>query len=273
MYQNDTLTALCTIELKYRIELADKSLHIPNRADLKCDSPRPNGREILVIRNGGLDDIDRALVIPPGGPGLPPSVLAPMEPGIIQRAGVSAANPAPVPTPAQSAPQPASRPTPATGAAPVSTAPPAQPASDRGAPVQAVPPASSAAGVDPIIDLVKGGMSEALVIKTIQRQSKRYNLGPEDLLKLQKAGVSEKIIEAMLDPADTPATTPVPAQTAAPPTRTAQAPVDRQQQIAERRVPVQKFAACQQQAAKDHPEGGADLAKAYAACTQALLAK
>lgn len=67
-------------------------------------------------------------------------------------------------------------------------------------------------GVDAIIALVKGGMSESLVIKTIVRSGKPYSLTPNDMLKLQKAGVSENIIQAMLDPTSVAATsTPPPA--------------------------------------------------------------
>jgi len=58
-------------------------------------------------------------------------------------------------------------------------------------------PASS---VDTVIALVKGGMSEALVIRTLKREGKTYDLSPADLLKLQKAGISENIIDAMADP-------------------------------------------------------------------------
>ena len=69
-------------------------------------------------------------------------------------------------------------------------------------------------GVDTIISLVKANVSEALVLKTIQRQNKAYDLTPQDLVKLQQAGVSETIINAMLDPSS--ATAAKPAPTAAP---------------------------------------------------------
>jgi len=72
------------------------------------------------------------------------------------------------------------------------------------APTRPLPPpppkSSSGAGVDTVIALVKGGMSEALVIKTLKREGKVYTLTPSDLLKLQRAGVSEPIIETMTDP-------------------------------------------------------------------------
>ncbi len=61
--------------------------------------------------------------------------------------------------------------------------------------------AAAASGVDTVIALVKGGMSEALVIRTLKSEGKTYKLSTADLLKLQKAGVSETIIDAMTDPA------------------------------------------------------------------------
>jgi len=88
---------------------------------------------------------------------------------------------------------------------------------------------ADANGVDTIISLVKANMSEALVLKTIQRQNKAYDLTPDDLVKLQKAGVSETIINAMLDPSaasaanPAPAAAPAPAPAAAPPAAAAPA--------------------------------------------------
>jgi curli biogenesis system outer membrane secretion channel CsgG len=97
------------------------------------------------------------------------------------------------------------------------------------APAPARKPAASAAAVSPVdtvIQLVKGGMSESLIIKTLQRQNKPANLSPQDMLKLQKAGVSDNIIGVMLDPGAQPtaaaqpavaAVTPAAAPAAAPP--------------------------------------------------------
>ncbi len=84
---------------------------------------------------------------------------------------------------------------------------------------QANQQSANANGVDSIIALVQANMSEGLVLKTIQRQNKAYDLTPDDLLKLQKAGVSERIINAMLDPssASAPATPPATAPAAQPP--------------------------------------------------------
>ncbi|MES1254023.1 MAG: hypothetical protein ABUS56_00320, partial [Acidobacteriota bacterium] len=74
-----------------------------------------------------------------------------------------------------------------------------------GVSAQSPPPKAAAAskavsGVDTVIALVKGGMSEALVIRTLKREGKTYTLSTTDLLKLQKAGISENIIEVMTDP-------------------------------------------------------------------------
>lgn len=52
---------------------------------------------------------------------------------------------------------------------------------------QANQQSANANGVDSIIALVQANMSEGLVLKTIQRQNKAYDLTPDDLLKLQKA--------------------------------------------------------------------------------------
>ncbi len=69
------------------------------------------------------------------------------------------------------------------------------------------PPAAAPAAspVDSVIQLVKGGMSESLIIKNLQRQNKPANLTTEDMLKLQKAGVSDNIISVMMDPSSAPA--------------------------------------------------------------------
>src|ERR1051325_1135391 len=69
------------------------------------------------------------------------------------------------------------------------SAPPSAPAK------KAAPAANS--GVDTVIELVKGGLSESLVISTIRKEGKAYQLTTADLLKLQKAGVSENIVQAM----------------------------------------------------------------------------
>jgi hypothetical protein len=58
--------------------------------------------------------------------------------------------------------------------------------------------------VDAVIQLVKSGASESLVVKTIQKGGKSYSLTPADVLRLRNAGVSNTIIEAMLEATPAP---------------------------------------------------------------------
>ncbi len=62
------------------------------------------------------------------------------------------------------------------------------------------PAVAAKSGVDAVIQLVTNGMSESLVIKQLQSEGKANALTTPDLLKLQKAGVSENIINVMMDP-------------------------------------------------------------------------
>jgi curli biogenesis system outer membrane secretion channel CsgG len=78
----------------------------------------------------------------------------------------------------------------------------------------AAKPAAAASPVDSVIQSVKAGLSESLIIRTLQRDNKPMNLTPSDLVKLKGAGVSENIIGVMLDPASAPAAA---APSAAPP--------------------------------------------------------
>jgi curli biogenesis system outer membrane secretion channel CsgG len=65
------------------------------------------------------------------------------------------------------------------------------------------PAAAAKSGVDMVIELVTNGMSESLMIKQLQHDGKTYALTTPDLLKMQKAGVSENIINVMMDPKTT----------------------------------------------------------------------
>jgi curli biogenesis system outer membrane secretion channel CsgG len=90
--------------------------------------------------------------------------------------------------------------TPAPAPAP-KAAPKAAPAKAKAAPSQ----------VDSVIESVKAGLSESLIIRTLQRDNKPANLTTADLVKLKNAGVSENIINVMLDPASAPAAAAAPA--------------------------------------------------------------
>ncbi|MFN7922338.1 MAG: CsgG/HfaB family protein [Bryobacteraceae bacterium] len=90
------------------------------------------------------------------------------------------------------------------------------------APVAKPPIARAAAAVAPsmvdtVITLVKNTMSEGLILKTIQAGGQAINLAPADVLKLTQAGVSEKIITALMDPKSAvAAAAPAPAAPVAP---------------------------------------------------------
>ncbi len=72
---------------------------------------------------------------------------------------------------------------------------------------------AAASPVDSVIQLVKSGMSEDLIIKSLKKTNKAVDLSPADMVKLKQAGVSDNVIGVMLDPTSTPA----PAAAAAPP--------------------------------------------------------
>ncbi|MGD1070793.1 MAG: hypothetical protein ABSB15_11685 [Bryobacteraceae bacterium] len=110
---------------------------------------------------------------------------------------------------AQTAP-PSGQPSNATGATPAPK--PATAAK----PVVRKPPSQ----VDSVIQLVKAGMSEGIIIKTIQKNGKPVDLSTNDLVKLQEAGVSENIILVMLDPTAAPAPVSAPPVEAPPPVLT-----------------------------------------------------
>src|SRR5579863_9856855 len=91
-------------------------------------------------------------------------------------------------------------------------APPAAAPKPAPAKPAAAKPAAAPSPVDSVIQSVKMGLSENLIIKTLQRENKPANLTTADLVKLKNAGVSENIIGVMLDPTSAPA----PAAAAAP---------------------------------------------------------
>ena len=98
-----------------------------------------------------------------------------------------------------------------------------QTAAPKAAPKAKAAPAKAAPSpVDSVIESVKAGLSESLIIRTLKRDNKPLDLTPADLVKLKNAGVSENIIGVMLDPTSNPAPAaaaapaPAPAPAAAP---------------------------------------------------------
>jgi hypothetical protein len=51
---------------------------------------------------------------------------------------------------------------------------------------------------DSVIKLVRAGLSEDLIVQTVNSQPGTYALGADNIVALKKAGISEKIIAAML---------------------------------------------------------------------------
>jgi hypothetical protein len=84
---------------------------------------------------------------------------------------------------------------------PPSATPAPKPAAAQPKPAVRKPPSQ----VDSVIQLVKGGMSEGLIIKTLQKNGKPIELTTADLVRLKEAGVSENIMAVMLDPTAAPA--------------------------------------------------------------------
>jgi hypothetical protein len=52
---------------------------------------------------------------------------------------------------------------------------------------------------DSILKMVKAGLSEDIVVSIIKGQPASYTIGPDELLALKEAGVSDKILAAMID--------------------------------------------------------------------------
>ena len=100
---------------------------------------------------------------------------------------------------------------------------PAPKAAPKAAPAKAATKAA-ASPVDSVIESVKAGLSESLIIRTLKRDNKPLDLTPADLVKLKNAGVSENIINVMLDPASAPAAAAAPAPAPAPTAAAAPAP-------------------------------------------------
>lgn len=51
---------------------------------------------------------------------------------------------------------------------------------------------------DSVLKMIKAGLSDGIVISTIQNQTGQYSLAPDDLIKLKGQGVSDNVIAAMV---------------------------------------------------------------------------
>ena len=94
--------------------------------------------------------------------------------------------------------------------APATAAPKAAPA--KAAPKPATP-------VDKVIGLAKAGLGEDLIVKAIVKDNLKADLGADEMVRLKQAGVTDKVISAMMDPSSagsSPAPSPAPVAAAAP---------------------------------------------------------
>jgi hypothetical protein len=70
---------------------------------------------------------------------------------------------------------------------------------------------------DSVVQMIKGGLPESVVISKIRSTPTRFDLKTDALVNLKKAGVSDKVLEAMMAAPSSPAAAPAaPAQAAAP---------------------------------------------------------
>lgn len=81
--------------------------------------------------------------------------------------------------------------------------------------------AKATSPVDKVIDMQKSGLSEDLIVRSITRENLTQELTSDDMIKLKKAGVSDKVISAM-EPGS-PAAAPAAAAPAAAPAAAAAA--------------------------------------------------
>ena len=70
--------------------------------------------------------------------------------------------------------------------------------------------------VDDIIEMSKAGLSESLIFTTLRKDGQAFDLKPADMVRLKGAGVSDAIMQVMLDPKGTVASAPVVAAKANP---------------------------------------------------------
>jgi curli biogenesis system outer membrane secretion channel CsgG len=72
-----------------------------------------------------------------------------------------------------------------------------------------------------VVEMLQAGLSDDLVIRTLKRENRAFDLSPDDMIGLKKQGVPDRVIQVMLDPSAEPAETverqePAPAGAAVP---------------------------------------------------------
>src|ERR1039457_941248 len=64
---------------------------------------------------------------------------------------------------------------------------------------------------DAILKMAKAGLGEEILLSTVKAQPGSYTTAPDDLIALKGAGVSEKVIAAMMEKAASGGGAPMPA--------------------------------------------------------------
>ena len=93
-------------------------------------------------------------------------------------------------------------------------------------------------------------MSEAQILQMLKNRNRPVTLTGADRARLEDAGASEKLIDAMLDPSSIGTVAPTSRQG----TATAQ---------------QERYATCQAQANRNYPNDSVQRARAFASCMQA----
>jgi hypothetical protein len=62
--------------------------------------------------------------------------------------------------------------------------------------------------VDDIVEMSKAGMSESLVITKLRKEGQAFDLKPADMVRLKQSGVTDAVMQAMLDPSAPTSNTP-----------------------------------------------------------------
>lgn len=75
----------------------------------------------------------------------------------------------------------------------------------------AVCPAQTVLTNETILKMAKAGLGEDILLSSIKAQVGRYTTGPDDLIALKGAGVTDKVIAAMMEKASAGTGAPVPA--------------------------------------------------------------
>lgn len=78
------------------------------------------------------------------------------------------------------------------------------------------PAKTETSDLDSLVAMVESKLPDSLILKQVQKSGKVYNLQPQDLVRLQKAGASEKLLEALMEGPAAAAAPTAPAAPAAP---------------------------------------------------------